>query len=142
MNAASAGATLVAPFVRFKVPMATFSEERAPYCPWVSVAMSGVQVVRKSLCLIETGVCPDIARLVQPDPFGEENYLTVAFDSEDVASDHPLKLTALKYWVCLLEGQTYGFPTMIIKLIVPPRRLAGAHVQTVLLHGTPKGCTR
>ena len=33
----------------------------------------------------------DIARLVQSGPFGEEDYLTVAF--EDVAlSDHPLKL--------------------------------------------------
>ena len=97
--------------------------------------MSGVQVVRRS-------VCPDIARLVQPDPFGEENYLTVTSDSEDVASDHPLKLTALKYWVCLLEGQTYGFPTMITKLLLPPRRLAGARVQAVLLQPTPKGCTR
>ena len=37
----------------------------------------------------------DIARLVQSGPFGEEDYLPVAF--EDVAlSDHPLKL---KYWI-------------------------------------------
>ena len=79
-----AGATLVVPFVRFRVPMVVFSEERASCCSWVSVAMSGVQVVRRS-------VCPDIARLVQPDPFGEENYLTVAF--EDVASDHPLNIS-------------------------------------------------
>ena len=104
--------------------------------------MSDVRVVRKSPRLIETSVCPDIARLVQPDPFGEENYLTVTFDSEDVASDRPLKLTALKYWVCLLEGQTYGFPTMITKLLLPPRRLAGARIQAVLLQPTPKGCTR
>ena len=56
--------------------------------------MSSVQVVRKSPRLIETSVRSDIARLVQPDPFGEENYLTVAF--EDVASDRPLNL---KYWI-------------------------------------------
>ena len=52
--------------------------------------MSSVQVVRKSPRLIETSVRSDIARLVQPDPFGEENYLTVAF--ENVASDRPLNL--------------------------------------------------
>ena len=91
VNAALAGATLVAPFARFKVPAAMFSEERASCCPWVSVAMSGVQVVRKSPRLIETSVCPDIARPVQSGPFGEEDCLTVAF--EDAVSDHPgLKL--------------------------------------------------
>ena len=104
-----AGATLVAPFAWFKVPMAVFSEEKVSRCPWVSVAMSDVQVVRKSPRLIETSVCPDIARLVQPDPFGEENYLTVTFDSEDVASDHPLKLTALKYWTFVYStGRLFG----------------------------------
>ena len=107
VNAALAGATLVVPFARFKVPMAVFSEEKVSRCPCVSVAMSDVQVVRKSPCLIETSVCPDIARLVQPDPFGEENYLTVAF--EDVASDHPLKLTALKYWIFVYStGRLFG----------------------------------
>ena len=90
VNAALAGATLVAPFARFKVPTAMLSEERSSRCPWVSVAMSSVQVVRKSPRLIETSVRSDIARLVQPDPFGEENYLTVAF--ENVASDRPLNL--------------------------------------------------
>jgi len=51
-----------------------------------------VQVARKSPRLIETSVRSDIARLVQPDPFGEleEDYLTVVF--EDAASDRPLKL--------------------------------------------------
>jgi len=71
--------------------------------------MSGVQVVRKSLRLIETSVCPDIARLVQPGPFGDsENYLTVAFG--DAGSDHPLpKLTALKYWIFVYsKGRLFG----------------------------------
>jgi len=124
VNAALAGATLVAPFTRFKVPMAMFSEESASCCPWASVAMvettrkrCGVQAVRKSPRLIETGVRLDIARLVQSGPFGEEDYLTVAF--EDVASDHPLNL---KYWIFLR-----GFPTVITKLITSlPRRSAGS----------------
>jgi len=115
VNAALAGATLVAPFARFKVSTAVFSEERSSCCPWVLAAMSGVQVVRKSPRLIETGVWPDIARLVQSSPFGEEDYLTVAFQS--VPSDHPLKLTMSQPDLCLLEGQTYGFPTMITRLI-------------------------
>jgi len=92
VSAALAGATLVAPFARLKVPMAMFSEERASCCPWVLVAMvetprkrCGVQAVRKSPRLIEKIVCPDIARLVQSDPFCEGDYLTVAF--EDVAAD-------------------------------------------------------
>jgi hypothetical protein len=33
VNAALAGVTLVAPFARFKAPMATFSDERAPSRP-------------------------------------------------------------------------------------------------------------
>ena len=136
MNAALAGATLVAPFAWFKVPMAVFSEEKVSRCPWVSVAMSDVQVVRKSPRLIETSVCPDIARLVQPDPFGEENYLTVAFDSEDVASDHPLKL---KY----SKGR-HMISRLWSRNSYPPFHIAwpGARVQAALLHATPKGCTR
>jgi len=54
VNAAFAGVTLVAPFARFKAPMAMFSEERASCCPWVPVAMvettrkrCGVQAARK-----------------------------------------------------------------------------------------------
>ena len=47
-------------------------------------------VARKSPRPTETSARSDIARLVQPDPFGEEDYSTVAF--EDAASDRPLKL--------------------------------------------------
>ena len=91
-----ASATLVAPFTRFKVPMAVFSKESVSCCPWVSIAMSSVRVVRlKAPRLMETSVCPDVTRLVQSGPFGEENYLTVV--PEDAAPDYPLKLTALKY---------------------------------------------
>jgi len=128
VNAALAGVTLVAPFARFKVPMAMFSEESASCCPWVSVAMvettrkrCGVQAVRKSPRLIETGVHLDIARLVQPGPFGEEDYLTVAF--EDVASDHPLNLGPEAEVLDLSRG----FPDRDHETHIPlPRRSAGS----------------
>ena len=65
VNAALASATLVAPFMRFKVPMAVFSKESVSCCPWVSIAMSSMRVVRlKAPRLMETSVCPDVTRLV------------------------------------------------------------------------------
>ena len=58
-----AGVTLAASFAWFKVPMTMFSEERASFCLWVSVAVVGttrkrcdVRGVGKDLRLIETGV--------------------------------------------------------------------------------------
>ena len=85
--------------------------------------MSGVQVVRRS-------VCPDIARLVQSGPFGGE-LLDGAFE-DAASSDRPLKLR-----------QTYGFLTMIMKLLLPPRRLAGSsRTSDSPSRATPKSCTR
>jgi len=84
-NVALAGATLVASFAQFKIPMAEFSEERTSsrsFCRWDLSAMieatrkrCDVQAVRKISRLIGMSVHLDIARLVQSNPFGEVDYL-------------------------------------------------------------------
>ena len=77
VNAAFACVMLVASFARFKTPMAMFSGERTPYCPFGPWSVEttrkwcDVQDAGKSPRPIETSVNCDlgdrIARLVQSD---------------------------------------------------------------------------